>query len=170
VLFPAGIVPLESQIIWDLAQILESSMGKFGRYLFLIIGIAVFFSSVLAGLDGGIRLWVDLLHSNFEYPSRFAANRLYLGLAFGLGSLGVAATWFFETYDITVLDFFFIGAMLGGFAMAAYVPMLLYMNLRYLPKSAKPKPYNIVMMCICSLTYISFAAYTVWSKLVEVLA
>jgi hypothetical protein len=165
VLFPAGIVPSESQIIWDLAQILESSMGTFGRYLFLIIGIAVFFSSVLAGLDGGIRLWVDLLHSNFEYPSRFAANRLYLGFAIGLGSLGVASTWVFETYDVTVLDFFFIGAVLGGFAMAGYVPMLLYMNLRYLPKSAQPKLYNIVMMCIAGVTYITFAVYTVWSKI-----
>ncbi|HIG39311.1 MAG: Nramp family divalent metal transporter [bacterium] len=167
VLFPAGIVPAESQIIWDLAQILESSMGQFGRYLFLIIGIAVFFSSVLAGLDGGIRLWVDLLHSNFKYPSRFAANRLYLCFAIGLGSLGVASTWLFETYDITVLDFFFIGAMLGGFAMAAYVPMLLYMNIRYLPKSAQPKLYNIVMVSIGGATYISFAVYTVWNKLSE---
>lgn len=167
VLFPAGIVPAESQIIWDLAQILEVSMGSFGRYLFLVIGIAVFFSSVLAGLDGGIRLWVDLLHSNFEYPSRFAANRLYLGFAIGLGSLGVASTWFFETHNITVLDFFFIGAMLGGFAMAVYVPMLLYMNMTYLPKSARPKLYNIVMVGIGAATYISFAVYTVWDKLSE---
>ncbi len=170
VLFPAGIVPEESQIIWDLAQILGSSMGDFGRYLFLIIGIAVFFSSVLAGLDGGIRLWVDLLHSNFKYPSKFAANRLYLGFAVGLGSLGVTSTWIFETYDITVLDFFFIGAMLGGFAMAAYVPMLLYMNLKYLPKSVQPKMHNIIMVSIGAVTYISFAVYTVWNKVSEWLA
>jgi hypothetical protein len=57
--------------------------------------------------------------------------------------------------------------MLGGFAMAVYVPMLLYMNLKYLPKSARPGPFNIVMVSIGAVTYISFALYTVWSKLSE---
>ena len=164
VLYPAGIVPLESQIIWDLALILESAVGGWGRYLFLIIGIAAFFSSVLAGLDGGIRLWVDLLHSNFSFPNRFAANRLYLVFALGLSTLGVTATWFFETYDVTVLDFFFIGAMLGGFAMAGYVPMLLYMNLKYLPPSVRPGPVNVIMVVIGGITYMTFAVYTVVNK------
>ena len=170
VLFPAGIVPLESQIIWDLSQILGASMGTFGRYLFLIIGIFVFFSSVLAGLDGGIRLWVDLLHTNFELPNRFPANRLYLAFALGLSTLGILSTWFFETFNVTVLDFFFIGAMLGGFAMAGYVPMLLYMNLKYLPQCAKPRLFNIVMMSIGAVIYMSFAVYTIWSKVVSMFA
>ena len=169
VLFPQGIVPQESQIIWDMALILDGIMGTSGRYLFLIIAIAAFFSSVLAGLDGGVRLWVDLLHSNFKFPNRFAANKLYLGMALGLSSLGVTATWYFETHQVTVLDFFFLGAMLGGFAMAGYVPMLLYMNLKYLPRSARPGPINIVMVAIAGATYMSFAIYTVWSKLAEVL-
>lgn len=169
VLYPAGIVPAESQIIWDLALILEGPMGTTGRYLFLVIGIAVFFSSVLAGMDGGIRLWVDLLHSNFERPNRVPANKLYLRFAIGLGLLGVASTWFFETFNVTVLDFFFIGAMLGGFAMAGYVPMLLYMNLKYLPASARPRPLNIVMTGIGAATYILFAVYTLVSKVMELL-
>ena len=165
VLFPAGIVPKESQIIWDLAFMLEGTMGGWGRYLFLVVGIAAFFSSVLAGMDGGVRLWVDLLHGNFKITHRFAANRLYLAFALGLSAIGVMSTWFLETFDVTVLDFFFIGAMLGGFAMAGYVPMLLYMNLKYLPDVAKPRAWNIVMVSIGGFTYISFAVYTVWSKI-----
>ena len=164
VLFPAGIVPEESRIIWDLALILEGVMGGWGRYLFLIVGIAAFFSSVLAVTDGGVRLWVDLLHTNFRFSHRFAANRLYLVLALGLSALVVTATWYFETHDVTVLDFFFLGAVLAGFAMAGYVPMLLYMNLKYLPPVARPKPLNIVMVSIGAVTYISFAVFTVWSK------
>ena len=139
-------------------------MGGWGRYLFLVVGIAAFFSSVLAGTDGGVRLWVDLLHTNFRFSQRFAANRLYLVCTFGLSTIAVTATWFFETFEVTVLDFFFLGALLGGFAMAGYVPMLLYMNLKHLPPIARPKPLNIVMVSIGAVTYISFAAYTVWSK------
>ena len=167
VLHPLGIVPQESQLVWDLAIILEGSMGIGGRYLFLVIGIAALFSSVLTGLDGGVRLWVDLLHTNFAAMHRFAANKLYLGFALGLSSIGVGATWFFEAFDVSALDFFFISAMISGFGMAAYVPTVLYMNLRCLPKAVRPGPVNIVMVAIAAATYISFAVYTVGAKLVE---
>lgn len=167
VLYPAGIVPEEGRLLWDLALILEGPMGVFGRYLFLVIGICALFSSILAGMDGGVRLWVDLLHTNFETMREFAANKMYLAIAIGSSVIGVAATWFFETFEISALDFFFISATLGGFAMAAYVPSLLYMNLKYLPPSARPGPINIVMMLIGSVIYISFALYTLWSKVGE---
>jgi len=170
VLYPQGIVPEEGQLVWDLALILEGTMGTGGRYLFLIIGIAALFSSVLAGLDGGVRQWVDLLHTNFAFMHRFAANKLYFGLAVGLSALGVAAVWFFETFDVSALDFFFISAMLSGFAMAAYVPTVLYMNLRHLPAEVRPKALNIVMVAIGSATYISFAAYTVGAKVVDLMS
>ncbi len=169
VLHPAGIVPQESQLVWDLAIVLEGTMGVGGRHLFLIIGIAALFSSVLAGLDGGVRIWVDLLHTNFKAAHRFAANKLYLGLAIGLSALGVLATWFFEAFDVSALDFFFISAMLSGFAMAAYVPTVLYMNLRHLPAEVRPKPVNILMVSIGAATYISFALYTVGAKVAEFL-
>ena len=167
VLHPAGIVPQESQLVWDLAIVLEGTMGVGGRHLFLIIGIAALFSSVLAGLDGGVRIWVDLLHTNFKAAHRFAANKLYFGLAVGLSALGVLATWFFEAFDVSALDFFFISAVLSGFAMAAYVPIVLYMNLRHLPAPVRPKPVNILMVSIGAATYISFALYTVGAKVAE---
>lgn len=167
VLHPLGIVPQSDQLVWDLAIVLEGTMGVGGRHLFLIIGIAALFSSVLAGLDGGVRLWVDLLHNNFKFAHRFAANKLYFGLAVGLSAVGVLATWFFEVFDVTALDFFFISAVLSGFAMAAYVPMVLYMNLRHLPAAVRPKPVNIVMVTIGAATYISFAIYTVADKVMQ---
>jgi hypothetical protein len=165
VLFPRGIVPDESQLVWDLALILEGSMGTGGRYLFLVIGISALFSSLLAGVDGGVRLWVDLLHTNFAFARRYAANRLYLGLALGLSSLGVLATWFFSVFEVGVLDFFFISATLGGFAMAAYVPMILYVNLTVLPKGARPKAINIAMVGFAAVVYNGFAFYTLWSMI-----
>ena len=52
--------------------------------------------------------------------------------------VGIFSVWFFGKYDIAGLDFLFISALMGGFAMAVYVPVLLYMNLTRLPKSARP--------------------------------
>ena len=77
---------------------------------------------------------------------------------------------FFGRYDIAGLDFLFIAALIGGFVMAVYVPLILYMNLAYLPESARPGWINIVFMVLASAMYIAFAGYTIYSKVVEVLA
>ncbi len=45
--------------------------------------------------------------------------------------------------------------------MAIYTPLTLYMNLRYLPPSAKPRGLNICMVGIASLVYGGFALYCI---------
>jgi hypothetical protein len=45
------------------------------------------------------------------------------------------------------------------------VPLMLYMNPRYLPRSARPGPASIVMVGIGGAVYIGFASYTVRFKL-----
>ena len=77
--------------------------------------------------------------------------------------VGVFSVWFFGRYDIAGLDFLFIAALMSGFVMAVYVPMILYMNLTYLPESARPGWINIVSMVLASAMYIGFAGYTVYS-------
>ncbi len=63
VLHPRGIVPEESQLVWDLATMLTEVMGEPGRYLFLVIGMAALFSSQLALVDGSGRILTDMLRS-----------------------------------------------------------------------------------------------------------
>ena len=169
VLHPMGLVPDRGSLVWDLASILEQSMGTFGRYLFLIVGIAALFSTQLAGVDGGSRIFADLLHTNFTFGRRFKLEQWYLILVFATMGIGVFSVWFFGRYDIAGLDFLFIAALMSGFVMAVYVPLILYMNLTYLPKSARPGWINIVFMVLASAMYIGFASFTVYSKVVEVL-
>ena len=170
VLHPIGLVPDRGSLVWDLASILEQSMGTFGRYLFLIVGIAALFSTQLGGVDGGSRIFADLLHTNFKFGRRFKLEQWYLILVGTTMGVGVFSVWFFGRYDIAGLDFLFIAALMSGFVMAVYVPMILYMNLTYLPESARPGWINIVFMVLASAMYIGFAGYTVYSKVVEVLA
>ena len=84
--------------------------------------------------------------------------------------IGVFSVWFFGRYDIAGLDFLFIAALMSGFIMAVYVPLILYMNLTCLPKSARPGWINIVFMVLASAMYIGFAGYTIYSKVVEIVA
>jgi len=165
VLHPAGIVPSQNDFIWDLSAMLETTMGTWGRYLFFVVAMAAMFSTQLAISDGAYRLWTDILHTNFAWARRWAPNQWYLILAITLMSLGVASTWTLETFpNISALDFFFFNAVVGGFAMALYVPLLLVINFKFLPKSAQPKAINVFMMVCAAATYISFALYVLWSK------
>ena len=156
--------PSQDEIIWDLSQMLSTTMGTFGHYLFLVIALCAMFSTQLAVSDGGYRVWTDMLRTNFTFPRRFTSGQCYLALALTLASIGTCSTWYFETRDVGVLDFFFINAVLNGFGMAVWVPLMLYVNVKFLPKSARPHPVNIVMVSLAGLLYVSFAAYTCWEK------
>ena len=162
VLRPAGIVPEEGQIVWDMSVILESSLGTPGRHIFLLIGMAALFSSQLGGVDGGARTWSYLLGSMFKFGKKRTQSQWYLIFAIMFMVAGTASTAFFEVTGVSALGFIFNAALLGGFAMAIYVPLTLYVNLTKLPKSARPKALNIVMMLIASAVYVSFTLYTIW--------
>ena len=164
VLRPLGIVPEEGRIIWDESLILGEALGVFGRYLFLIIGMAALYSTQLVGVDGGARAWAYILRTTFRFGDRVDQSKLYLPFAIMFMVTGTASTWFFERYEVTGLGFIFNAALLGGFSMAMYVPLMLYMNLRYLPKSARPGWLSIIMMLAASALYGGFALYSLWTS------
>ena len=168
VLHPIGLVPDRASLVWDLASILEQSMGTFGRYLFLIVGMAALFSTQLGGVDGGSRIFADLLHTNFKFGRWLKLEQWYVVLVGTTMVIGVFSVWFFGRYDIAGLDFLFIAALMSGFVMAVYVPMILYMNLTKLPKSARPGWINIVFMVLASAMYIAFAGYTIYGKVIDI--
>ena len=170
VLYPQGIVPSQNDFLWDLSLMLQATMGAWGRPLFLVIAMAAMFSTQLAASDGGYRLWTDLLHTNFRFARRYTASQWYLFLAVTLMTIATVSTWVLETFpQVSALDFFFYNAVLNGFAMAVYVPLILVLNFRYLPPSARPKPLNVVMVLAGAATYGSFALYTLYDKITDFL-
>ena len=70
---------------------------------------------------------------------------------------GCGITAVMEMKGVSELGFLFSAAYMGGFAMAVYVPLTLFMNFKYLPKSARPGPVCTVMMIIASCVYVGFA-------------
>lgn len=86
---------------------------------------------------------------------------ILVGLAIGSGELimwpkmtaqfGPGMTW---------------AAVIGGLAMAVYCPLLLFLNLRYLPKAARPGPIHSIMIVLASGLYVTFVVYIVVEKIV----
>jgi len=156
VLHPEKIVPGSGTLIWDEAQILGSIWGGAGRVIFLLVGVATLFSTQLALVDGVSRSLSDILYVNFPAAQKRSLSWWYLLLA---------GTWIVAGCVITAilgprvdeLGFLFNAAYVGGFAMAVYVPLTLYLNLRFLPPSARPGRVCTAFMLLASLVYGGFA-------------
>lgn len=158
-------LPQDGRLIWDESLILASAWGMagpifgwLGRVVFLLVGVATLFSTQLALVDGVARSLSDLLHTNFAWARRQPLSWWYLWIAVIWMVLGCAITAVTEMREIKELGVLFNAAYMGGFAMALYVPLTLYMNLRYLPRAARPGPVCITMMILASLLYVGFAA------------
>jgi hypothetical protein len=172
VLRPRGIVPASGTLIWDESVILAevfgrwgSGWGQTGRIIFLMVGVATLFSTQLAVVDGVARSIADILHTNFAAARKRELSWWYMVIALVWIATGILITAVIEWLKLSgQLGVLFNAAYMGGFAMAIYVPLTLIMNLKHLPKSARPGPVHIGMMVLASLVYGGFAIMCLWSE------
>lgn len=157
VLHPRGLVPAEGTLIWDEAEVLAQVWGEPGRLLFLVVGMATLFSTQLVVVDGVGRSLADIVYTSFRGARRREVSWWY-GVVVGTWIFaGCALTWVMEAWGVTDLGFIMNAAYMGGFAMAVYVPLTLWMNRRHLPASARPGPLCTAMMLLASAVYVGFA-------------
>ena len=161
VLHPKGIVPEKGTLIWDEAQVLAEVWGGPGRTIFLLVGVATLFSTQLALVDGVSRSISDIVYTNFKGAQKRALSWWYMLIAGIWIIAGCLITFVMEQMGVSELGFLFNAAYMGGFAMALYVPLTLYINLRFLPKFAKPGGVCTTMMVLASLVYVGFAVSSI---------
>ncbi|MDP6359604.1 MAG: Nramp family divalent metal transporter [Planctomycetota bacterium] len=157
VLYPNGIVPPKGKLIYGEAVVLGSVWGPTGRTIFLIVGVATLFGTQLALIDGVARSMADIIYTNFKGAKKRGVGWWYMMFAGGWMIAGCLITWILEQWQVSDLTFLFNAAYMGGFAMALYVPLTLFINYRYLPKPARPGPVCTVMMLVASTVYVGFA-------------
>lgn len=157
VLHPQGIIPEQGKLIYDEANILKDIWGMPGQYIFLLVGVATLFGTQLALVDGVSRSISDIVYTNFKGAKKRSLSWWYLLIAGIWIVAGCVITFVLEQFNVSELGFLFNAAYMGGFAMAIYVPLTLYMNRRFLPSFAKPKSISTIMMLIASAVYIGFA-------------
>jgi hypothetical protein len=166
VLHPEGIIPAKGSLIWDEAAVLGKIWGGPGRTIFLAVGFATLFSTQLTLLDGVSRTLSDIMVTNFSFGRKREVGWWYVVTAGVWIASGCLITWVLEAWQISELGFLLNAAYMGGFAMAIYTPLNLYMNHKYLPVSARPGIVCTVMGVIISAIYIGFALYCLASELV----
>ena len=157
VLTPRGIVPAPGTLIWDEAIVLKEIWGDIGKNIFLLVGVAALFGTQLVILDGVSRSFADIIYTNVKSAKRRDVSWWYLTVCLSWIVFGCIITYVMDNRGVTDLGFIFNAGYMAGFAMAVYVPLLLYMNHRFLPKSAKPGILCTIMMIIASIVYVGFA-------------
>ncbi len=161
VLHPKGIVPEKGTLIWDEAQVLAEVWGGPGRTIFLLVGVATLFSTQLALVDGVSRSVSDIVYTNFKGARKRTLSWWYILVAGIWIIAGCLITFVMEQMGVSELGFLFNAAYMGGFAMALYVPLTLYINRRFLPKFARPGGICTTMMILASLVYVGFAVSSI---------
>lgn len=162
VLHPQGLVPKAGSLIWDEAAVLASVWGGAGRVIFLIVGVATLFSTQIALVDGCARSVSDIVYVNVPAARKRGVSWWYFVVAAGWMVVGTGVTWLMDVFSVNELGFFFNAAYIGGFAMAVYVPLLLYMNFRYLPRATRPGWVHTTFMAIAALIYVGFACASIY--------
>lgn len=162
VLHARGIVPSPGTLIWDEAQILGQVWGRIGTTIFLVVGVATLFSTQLTMVDGVSRSIADIVHTNFAAARKYDVGWWYLMIAIAWILTGCGLTFVMERFGVSELGFLFHTGYMGGFAMAIYTPLLLIVNLRYLPRAARPGIVMTIIMMLVSLFYVSFALACVY--------
>ena len=161
VLHPKGNVPEAGTLIYDEAAILKDIWGMPGQYIFLLVGVATLFGTQLALVDGVSRSISDIVYTNFKGAKKRSLSWWYLLIAGIWIVAGCVITFVMEQLKVSELGFLFNAAYMGGFAMAIYVPLTLYINRKFLPSFAKPKAISTIMMLIASAVYIGFAVSSI---------
>jgi hypothetical protein len=164
VLHPQGLVPQAGQLMWDEAAVLAHSMGPAGRMLFLVVAFATLFSTQVAIVDGLGRSLADIVSTSFTVGRRTTTAQWYAVVTGFVILFGIGITMIMEYRGMTDLGFIFNSAYMGGFAMAVYTPAVLWLNLRHLPRGARPGPANVVMVSVAAVVYVGFALFSLASE------
>jgi hypothetical protein len=160
VLFPAGLVPKGAQVAVTQANILASKAGGFGRVIFLAMSFFIMYSSQLVALDLGSRMISEVLYTHTKLHEKYSLRGIYTIALLALLVFAGFAIWI-PTQPFIL---FLMGAVLGGFSMAVYSPMLLFMNTKFLPKEIQPSMFIKVGLGIASAVYIIFSIVVILNK------
>jgi len=160
VLYPQGLVPSGDAVAVTQANILASKAGEFGRVIFLAMSFFIMYSSQLVALDLGSRMISEVLYTHTNLNKKYALRAIYTIALLALVVFAAAAIWI-PTQPFIL---FLMGAVLGGFTMAVYSPMLLYMNTKFLPKEIQPSAFIKIGLGISSAIYIIFSIVVILNK------
>jgi hypothetical protein len=165
VLAPQGLIPQGVDIVVLQANVFGAHWGTLGHTFFLIAAFLILFSTLWTIVDAVARTVADIAFVNSRTGpfakwadglSHISAHHWYYGVVVGLAVVNMALLTFREP-----LFFIVASSVLGGFTMALYTPLLIYLNNKKLPKPLRPGWFTNLMLVLASLVYGAFTVITI---------
>ncbi len=160
VLSPLGIVPDGTRLAIEQARIFGAQFGNLGTTLYLVMTYLMLFSVMWTVIDALTRMVSDIIHTNaregrltpfFKPLANVSIHHLYYGLILGIIVVQAALLPFNQPFVFLIAS-----SALGGFVMALYTPLLLYLNNTKLPKALRPGMVTNIFLVGASLFYLYF--------------
>jgi len=151
------------------AHIFGDNWGPIGFNLFLVMAFLMLFSVMWTVIDAFTRIASDILYVNshigpfqkrLSWIKNVPLNTLYYSLIIGI--VLISASLLSLEQPLLLLT---ISAVLGGFTMAIYSPVLIYLNNFKLPKELRPGIITNLFMVLASVFYTGFTAIIFWTKI-----
>lgn len=150
--------------IQDQGQALATTIGPWFELTFYIAGFLMLFSTNIGVVDYVGRLAGDSLKVTFLKHSEFwSESKVYLTVAWFMIIVGSMIIW----TGVEPVVLLVIASAGGGFVMAFYSVLLIFLNRRALPEFAKLKGWRLPVMIVTALFYVSFALFLLGKMIVE---
>lgn len=169
ILSPQNIIPEGPDIAVVQAEIFGAQWGSFGYDLFLVMAFLMLFATMWAIIDAFTRIVTDVVHVNsrvgpfkkyLEWAKGISIHHLYYGLITLIVILNAIMIPF-----ATPLVFLVLSSVLGGMVMVVYIPILLYMNNKKLPKTIRPGIFTNFVLIFATLFYAFFSIIIIFQYL-----
>lgn len=158
--------------VWGEAQLLTQHIGAPAKLLFLVMGVAILLTTEFGVLDVASRISTDIVKVAWlrDNPA-WSESRLYYFFLWGMITLGSSILLLGQIdFDVSVLQLFKFTAAMNGGVMFLYSGILLYLNLRVLPKSVRMSIPRMLIMIWTILFFGFFSVWAMWDTLSRILA
>jgi tetrahydromethanopterin S-methyltransferase subunit F len=151
------------------AHIFGDYFGIWGFKLFLFMAFLMLFAVMWTVIDAFTRIVSDIIYTHshigpyqklFSWAKKTSLHQLYYGLITGLVFVGSFLLPLKEPLTLLV-----ISSVLGGLAMAVYMPLIFYLNNFKLPKSLRPGTLTNLFLIFAFVFYSYFAIKIIYTNL-----
>jgi hypothetical protein len=150
--------------VWPEAQEIARLIGTPAKYFFLVMGIAILFTTEFGVLDAASRISTDLVKITWLRDNpRWSEPRLYFLFLWGeivLGSGILLLEGWGHKLDARTL--FVTTSAMNGFVMFLYSMILAYRNWFGLPAALRINRWRLAILAATILFYGAFSAWAIW--------
>jgi len=148
--------------VWAEAGRLVELIGPAAKWFFLLMGIAILFTTEFGVLDAASRISTDIVKVTWLRDNpRWSEGRLYFTFLW-TEILLACGLLLLERFGIPIgaLGLFQLTAAMNGGVMFFYAAALLYINRWRLPPAVRIAPWR---MAILAITAAFFGAFSIWA-------